>query len=59
LKHTTRISGKLYSACVSFYCSKLEEEEKKNNTKEEKEKVESEKVKREAVQVVVSDHQSI
>lgn len=58
-KYITKENGKLYLACVfCFYCSKLEEEEKKNNGKEEKEKVDAEKVKREAVQVVVSDRHS-
>ncbi|XP_073932800.1 serine protease inhibitor Kazal-type 5 isoform X2 [Castor canadensis] len=40
--------------CASVF--QLEEEEKKNNTKEEKEKVESEKVKREAVQELCREY---
>lgn len=50
----------MYLACIFsfFYCSELEEEEKKNNDKEEKEKGEAEKFKREAVQVGTSGHQS-
>lgn len=48
----------VFSLYLLFCCSKLEEEEKKKNGKEAKEKTETEKVKREAVEVVASDHQS-
>lgn len=49
----------MYLACIFFfYCSELEEEEKKNNVKEGKEKGEAEKFKREAVQVGISGHRS-
>lgn len=46
------------SLFLFFYCSKLEEEEKKTNIKEGEEKVEAQKVKREAIQVVVPGHQN-
>uniref|UniRef100_A0A8C4N0Z2 Serine peptidase inhibitor, Kazal type 5 n=1 Tax=Equus asinus asinus TaxID=83772 RepID=A0A8C4N0Z2_EQUAS len=42
--------------CASVF--KLEEEEKKNNGKEEKEKVDAEKVKREAVQELCSEYRN-
>lgn len=48
----------VFSLHLLFYCSELEEEEKKNNGTEEKEKVKAEKFKRETVKVGISGHWS-
>ena len=57
LKYIIIENGKSCLACTFFVfnCSKLEEEEEKNNVKERKDKAKPEKVKREAAQVTVLD----
>uniref|UniRef100_A0A8C8X722 Serine peptidase inhibitor Kazal type 5 n=1 Tax=Panthera leo TaxID=9689 RepID=A0A8C8X722_PANLE len=51
-----KMHGNKCSMCASLF--KLEEEEKKNNSKEGKEKVGAEKVKREAVQELCSEYRN-